>query len=130
MKKILLFGAGKIGRSFLGQLFSQGGYEVVFVDVFKELIDALNAKGSYPVIIKSDEGEKTLVIRHVRGLHLTDEKEIVKEVESTSYIATAVGQSNLKDIIPLIARGIANKLDKGQNTPTDIIIAENLRNAA
>jgi len=31
-KKLVLFGAGKIGRSFIGQLFSRGGYEVVFMD--------------------------------------------------------------------------------------------------
>jgi len=127
LKKILLFGAGKIGRSFIGQLFSQGGYEVVFVDVYKELIDALNARRSYPVIIKSDQGDKILIIKHVRGLHLSNEKEIIKEIISSSYIATAVGQSNLKDIIPLIARGIAIKLANGQNAPTDIIIAENMR---
>jgi mannitol-1-phosphate 5-dehydrogenase len=130
LKKILLFGAGKIGRSFIGQLFSQGGFEVVFVDVYEKLIDALNAKRSYPVIIKSDEGEKTLIIKNIRGLYLSEVKEILKEIESVSYIATAVGQSNLRDIIPLIAEGIANKLSKGHHATTDIIIAENLRNAA
>jgi mannitol-1-phosphate 5-dehydrogenase len=130
LKKIVLFGAGKIGRSFIGQLFSQGGYEVVFVDVHRELIDALNVNGSYPVIIKSDEGEKILIIKHVRGLHLSNETEIVKEIESCSYIATAVGPANLYDIIPLIARGIASKITKEPGKPTDIIIAENLRNAA
>jgi sugar/nucleoside kinase (ribokinase family) len=38
-KKLVLFGAGKIGRSFIGQLFSRGGYEVVFVDVNEKIID-------------------------------------------------------------------------------------------
>ena len=31
-KKIIIFGAGKIGRAFIGQLFSLAGYELVFVD--------------------------------------------------------------------------------------------------
>jgi mannitol-1-phosphate 5-dehydrogenase len=43
-KKLVLFGAGKIGRSFIGQLFSRSGYEVVFVDISKTLIDELNRK--------------------------------------------------------------------------------------
>ena len=42
--KLVLFGAGKIGRSFIGQLFSRGGYEVVFIDVFKPVIDELNLR--------------------------------------------------------------------------------------
>jgi len=35
--KLVLFGAGKIGRSFIGQLFSTGGFEVVFIDVYKQV---------------------------------------------------------------------------------------------
>jgi mannitol-1-phosphate 5-dehydrogenase len=51
-----LFGAGKIGRSFIGQLFSRGGYEVVFVDVFKPLIDEINRRHEYNVVIKAKPG--------------------------------------------------------------------------
>jgi mannitol-1-phosphate 5-dehydrogenase len=130
LKKILLFGAGKIGRSFIGQLFSQGGFEVVFVDVFKKLIEAINSNGSYPVIIKSDTGNENIIIKNVRGIHLSDHEKILQEIQSVSYIATAVGQANLPGIIPIIAQGIKNKLDRPFNSPTDIIIAENLRNAA
>jgi len=36
-KRIIQFGAGNIGRSFIGQLFSRSGYEVVFVDINKKL---------------------------------------------------------------------------------------------
>jgi len=42
MMKLLQYGAGNIGRSLVGQLFSKAGYEVVFVDVDKTVIDALN----------------------------------------------------------------------------------------
>ena len=45
-KKMLQFGAGNIGRSFIGQLFSRSGYEVVFVDINKELAKELNKKKS------------------------------------------------------------------------------------
>ena len=36
--KLVLFGAGKIGRSFIGQVFSRSGYEVVFIDINQEII--------------------------------------------------------------------------------------------
>ena len=32
-RNIVIFGAGKIGRSFIGQLFSKAGYGLVFVDM-------------------------------------------------------------------------------------------------
>ena len=130
MKKLLLFGAGKIGRSFIGQLFSQGGYEVVFVDINRDLIKALNDKRSYKVIIKSDKGDQTLVIDKIKGIHLSDHNSIYKELSDVSYVATAVGNENLTEIIPIIAEGINRRLARGENDPVDIIIAENLRNAS
>lgn len=41
-KKLVQFGAGNIGRSFIGQIFSQNGYEVVFIDLNQTLIQNLN----------------------------------------------------------------------------------------
>ena len=38
----LIFGAGSIGRSFIGQLFAGGGYRVTFVDVNEMLVAELN----------------------------------------------------------------------------------------
>ena len=130
MKKILLFGAGKIGRSFIGQLFSRGGYEVIFVDVNRDLIKALNDKSSYNVLIKSDEGDETLLIKNIRGILLSDHEAIYTELMDVSYVATAVGNENLKEVIPVIAEGIKRRLAKGKHLPADIIIAENLRNAS
>jgi mannitol-1-phosphate 5-dehydrogenase len=43
------FGAGNIGRGFVGLILHRAGYQVVFADVVDELIDALNATPSYQV---------------------------------------------------------------------------------
>ena len=129
MNKIVLFGAGKIGRSFIGQLFSRGGYEVVFIDSNISLIEELNRKRSYRVIIKSEKGEEIMHIRNVRGLPVQRVQEIHEEISGSSILATAVGQANLPDIVPLIAGGLRLKLKRGSDCRTDLILAENLRNA-
>jgi len=49
-KIIVIFGAGKIGRSFIGQLFGLSGYEVVFVDIDQKMVDELNRRNCYPVV--------------------------------------------------------------------------------
>jgi len=127
-KKILIFGAGKIGRSFIGQLFGCGGYEVVFIDISKLIINALNDKRKYPVFIK-DVKEDIIWIKNVRGVLATDTEKILTEISDTDLIAVCVGQKGLLKIAPSIAKGIFHKHINFPKRRTDIILAENLRNA-
>jgi mannitol-1-phosphate 5-dehydrogenase len=42
-KKVVMYGAGIIGRGFIGQLFSQSDYEVVFIEVNPQVVEKLNS---------------------------------------------------------------------------------------
>jgi mannitol-1-phosphate 5-dehydrogenase len=128
-KSILIFGGGKIGRSFIGQLFGRAGYEVIFSDVDKNLIDALNCRRSYPVVIKSDAGDETMEITNVRAVFGSEEN-VVREVAQASVIATSVGKNVLGKIIPLMAKGLLKRYEQHPAAAIDIIIAENMRSAA
>ena len=44
MKKAIIFGAGSIGRGFMGQIFFQSEYEIIFIDINKKILDELNLK--------------------------------------------------------------------------------------
>jgi mannitol-1-phosphate 5-dehydrogenase len=129
LKKLVLFGAGKIGRSFIAQLFSAGGYQVVFVDVLKAVTDELNRRGSYQVIIKG-EVESVITVKNVKGIFAGDEKAVTDEICDADIVATAVGQDGLQGIFPLLAKGLICRQHKTPDQPLDIIIAENMRNAA
>jgi len=127
--KIVLFGAGKIGRSFIGQLFSRGGFEVVFVDVFKPVIDELNKRQSYRVVVK-DEVESVITVKNVRGVFGEDEEQVIREIATARLLAVSVGLHGLKSVMHLIAKGLVERYKIPEAKPLDIIIAENLRNAA
>lgn len=129
MEKIVIFGAGKIGRSFIGQLFGRGGYEVVFVDVFKPVIDALNQQRTYKVIIK-DLSETVLNVPNVRGVLASNEETVVNEVAEASILAVSVGSNVLPKIAPVIAKGLMKRYKLFGDSPLDIILAENMRDAA
>jgi len=128
-QKLVLFGAGKIGRSFIGQLFSRGGFEVVFIDVNESIIDELNKKHGYNIIIKG-EVEETLKIKDVRGVFAGNFEEVTREVATSGILATAVGQEGLNTAIPLIAGGLIKRFESNPGIPLDIIIAENIRNGS
>ncbi len=129
MKKIVIFGAGKIGRSFIGPLFANSGYHIVFVDIDRTLINEINQKGFYHVVhIKEDR--KTVRIDHISGVLATDSEQVAKEIAGAELLAMSAGPKALPAIVSLIARGILRRFEESPRFPLDIIIAENLRNAA
>ncbi|SHI79754.1 mannitol-1-phosphate 5-dehydrogenase [Tangfeifania diversioriginum] len=127
-KTILIFGAGKIGRSFIGQLFGQSGYNVVFCDIDQDLINELNQRESYQVVIKA-KTEETILVENVRAVSGLDRNAVIKEVVKASIMAVSVGKNALEKIIPAIAEGLKQRQELTPNRPLDIIIAENMRAA-
>lgn len=126
----MIFGAGKIGRSFIGQLFGCSGFEVVFVDIDQKIIDAINLNRRYRVIIKETNDEE-IVIENVRAVSGTNVSAVIHEISNAKIMAISVGKNALPKIIPVIAQGIAVRFHKALKTkPLDIIIAENMRHAA
>ena len=49
MQLAVQFGAGNIGRGFMGQLFWEAGYRTAFVEAHSELVESLNRSGRYPL---------------------------------------------------------------------------------
>jgi mannitol-1-phosphate 5-dehydrogenase len=125
--KIAILGAGKIGRSLIGPLFSNGGYEVVFIDKDKALIDELNKRRNYNLVIKSDESEYTQTIANVRGGHLGETEMIANEIATAGIVSVSVGVNNLNSVFPVLGKGLTLRYDLYNEYPLDIIIAENTR---
>jgi mannitol-1-phosphate 5-dehydrogenase len=128
-RKIVIFGAGKIGRSFIGQLFGCSGYKVVFVDVDPVMISLLNQHGSYRVVIKG-ETEQEIIIPDVRAISALDKNSVVDAVATAGILAVSVGKNALEKVIPVVAAGLLKRQENNITLPLDIILAENMRSAA
>ena len=130
-KKLIQFGGGNIGRSFIGQLFSRSGYEVVFIDIDEKLVDAFNERKEYRVIIKRNAlPDETLWIKNVRTVNAKNTERVAEEISDAAIIATAVGKNALPHIFPVLTRGLQRRLEKWGEEPIDIVIAENIRDGA
>ena len=127
-RKIVIFGAGKIGRSFIGQLFGSGGYKIVFVDIDLEIVTRLNKEKNYRIIIKGEK-EEEIVVQNVQAISVTDEEKAIEAVSNAEILAVSVGKNALAAIIPVIAAGLELRYSRYLNCPLDIIIAENMRAA-
>ena len=76
---MIQFGAGNIGRGFIAQLFTESGYEVIFVDINETLISALNREKGYMLEIVGDSNKK-IRIGNVRAINGRDISQISKEM--------------------------------------------------
>jgi mannitol-1-phosphate 5-dehydrogenase len=121
-----MYGAGNIGRGFIGQLFSQSGYETVFIDVDVKIVDAMNAAGRYPVKVVSEKGNDEILVEHVRAVNGRDAEAAAREIAGADVMATAVGVNVLPRIAATIAGGLALRWKNGNAAPLNIIICENL----
>ncbi|MFE4426377.1 mannitol-1-phosphate 5-dehydrogenase [Peribacillus butanolivorans] len=124
MKQVVHFGAGNIGRGFIGALFSQSGYHVTFVDIADQIIDQLNDKKQYQVKLATDQQE-SVTLENVSGLNsLKQEEEIIKAIKEATYLTTAIGPNILPHIAPLIAKGLTSRV-KETDEKLYVIACEN-----
>ena len=131
--KAVHFGAGNIGRGFVGQLLHDSGYEIVFADVAESLIDALSAADSYTVT-EIGTGGAVHTVTDFRAINSrTDEERLVAEIATADIVTTAVGPRVLPFVAPVIARGIERRIETGQDvisgTRLAVLACENAINA-
>lgn len=119
--KLLHFGAGNIGRSFVGPLFLKSGYEIVFADVEANLVNELNLRQQYDLVIcHPREGLETVRVSGVRAVNARSADVLKKEASTADVISTSVGAGALPAVLASILRAL-----EGRQTPVDLLFAEN-----
>ena len=126
MKQAIMYGAGNIGRGFIGQLFHMSGYETSFIDVNMAVIDRLNADHQYPVYITDGDRYQEYLVTNVKGVDGRNNEAIAEAMASADVMATAVGVNILKFIAAPFAGGVKRRKEKGITAPLNVIICENM----
>jgi mannitol-1-phosphate 5-dehydrogenase len=125
----LILGAGSVGRGFIGQLFSESGYEVVLADVDETLVAALNRRGAYTLRLAGIGSTEERTISPVRALDARQADLVAGEVARAGIAATAVGARALASLGPAIAAGLMQRQARGPAAPLNFILCENLHGA-
>ncbi|WP_150460947.1 mannitol-1-phosphate 5-dehydrogenase [Nesterenkonia ebinurensis] len=121
--KAVHFGAGNIGRGFVGVLLHAGGYELVFSDVAAPLVDSINAADSYTVHEVGLGGEDREVTGFRAVNSATDPEAVAAEVASADVVTTAVGPTILKFIAPHVLAGLRQR--EAGAAPLQVMACEN-----
>jgi mannitol-1-phosphate 5-dehydrogenase len=123
------FGAGNIGRGFMGELFWASGYRTVFVDVDRPLVDALRSRGAYEVHHITNEGDAVVTVTDVTAIDARDARAVAEAVAGASLVSTAVGVRALQAVTPAMAEGMARRLLYPGAASLNVITCENLLGA-
>lgn len=126
--KAVMYGAGNIGRGFIGELLSQSGYEVTFIDVAEPVVNALKENKTYPIRYVSTNGYEDVWVKSVTAVNGNDTDVVADAIANCDIMATAVGARILKFIVPNIVQGLRKRWSMC-GKPLNIIICENLMDA-
>jgi len=120
------FGAGNIGRGFIGAVLQDAGYFVTFADINQELIDKLRSSDGYS-LVELNETAKRTHYKNFEILNSTDEEaELITAIGEANVITASVGTNVLPFIAPVIARGI---MARSSSAPLVVMACENAINA-
>lgn len=118
------FGAGNIGRGFIGLYLTRSGYDLTFVEANAALVELINAHRSYPVITVGRGGRAEEWVRGVQAIRADDVQSVVRAVANADIVTTAVGKAALARVAPLIAEGLRRR--RKDVVPVVVVACENL----
>jgi mannitol-1-phosphate 5-dehydrogenase len=119
------FGAGNIGRGFIGEVLFRNGFHIDFVDINETIIGELHRRSSYTIEF-ADKERDSLTVHGVDGINSkTEPEKVIAAIAGASLVTTAIGPG----VLPFIAKTIALGLEaraKTNDAPLDIIACENM----
>lgn len=124
--KAVHFGAGNIGRGFIGETLAANNFSIDFVDVNDTIISALQERHEYEIELATT-GQKKILVENVNGINNGKEPEkVVAAIANADIITTAIGPKILQFIAPLIAQGLVARKEQGNTQKLDVIACENM----
>ncbi|TXX47639.1 mannitol-1-phosphate 5-dehydrogenase [Vibrio cholerae] len=123
-KNAVHFGAGNIGRGFIGKLLADADIAVTFADVNEPLVDQLSHQQEYKVKVVGSEC-KMETVSHITAVNSASEA-LIERIIKTDLVTTAVGPTVLDIIAKTIAKGLSARFAAGNTQPLNIIACENM----
>lgn len=131
-KNIIIWGAGKIGRGFVAELFASENYHITFIDQSETLVKQLIDQKSYQIINAFDEKNiQKVEIKDYSAIALSPEREneIQEVFNQCSYIVVAIYPKYFSDVAAKLAQHILKRKEEKGSAPLDLILCTNLIHA-
>lgn len=113
MGNILIVGAGREGKGFLGQAFSAASWNVAFLDRDEEVIEALEQNGSYEVKLLQEDATVYAEVSGYRTYGCDEEHSCMREVLDADLIALCIYPEDIPEAAVYLAPCIEERAEQG-----------------
>ncbi|MCF7942078.1 MAG: C-GCAxxG-C-C family protein [Spirochaetia bacterium] len=126
-RHMVIWGAGKIGRGFLGDLACKSGYTMTFVDADEHFVHKLSSQGYYTLYhMRSADEQERMVVDGYAVLHTADEQAINEALSSSSLLALSIFPKDFPATAKILAQHIESRRQQPGVPPLDILICTNM----
>ena len=102
-KLAIHFGAGNIGRGFIAPVLEENRFNIIFVDVDKQLVEKLNSSKNYTVSNFSEASSSNFSVSNFSAIQLDNLDELKSALEKADLITTSVGPDHLINVLEKIS---------------------------
>jgi mannitol-1-phosphate 5-dehydrogenase len=107
----------------------QAGFEIVFVDEKRPLVETLRQEGRYTVKLYGQQLQE-IAVSGYRVYHSLEREAIAAEIRDARLVLTSVFDQNLPDVAKTIALGISACAGAGRKLPLNCIACENMMDSS
>lgn len=93
-EKILIYGAGALGRGFLAPIFFNLGYDIYFVEKNPEITNELKLRNTYKTAFSEKNSYKIVDVEYSGAFFPGEENQIL---DSVDFVFSCVGPNNTKE---------------------------------
>lgn len=125
MKKILIVGAGRLGKGFIGETFDRAGWRIAFMDKDARVIGNLNANRSYRVTVHREDRIEERTVSGYAAYTPKDALRLANDVMEADVVALAIYPEDFKDAIAWLSPGLRERAKHHPDKNLDILCLTN-----
>ncbi len=127
-RTLIVWGAGRIGRGFVADLFDTPAFHTVFVDLDRMLVEQLNARGRYTIVHATREGlSRRIVENGFRAMHTEDTNALSTLFEEDQLLLDiAVHEPKLPEVANMLLPLFRHRMNVCPNRAMDVMMNVNM----
>lgn len=125
MNNVLIIGAGRLGKGFMGEVFDKAGWHITFLDTDKKVIDKLNSEKLYTVTVHREDCIDERIIRGYKAYVYDENYSCQEEIISANVIAMTIYPEDFPETIKYLGKGLRERVVKNAQENLDIICLTN-----